>query len=108
MDYYKIRDYSTAAVYFNKVLAKNPGDMESTMLYGVSNFEQKNYPVAEQTFTKVTQNNNNLYIEDAQWYLAFCYIQTGNSQKALQQLEMIGNSESIYRKDARKIMRRMK
>ncbi len=108
LDYYNIHDYSTAAFFFSKVLKKNPGDMESTMLYGVSNFEEKNFPVAEQSFTDILVNNDNYYIEDAQWYLALCYIQTNEKTKAIEQLTIIRNSESIYSKDARKILRRIR
>jgi tetratricopeptide (TPR) repeat protein len=105
LDYYNIHDYITAALFFSKVLEENPGDMESAMLYGVSNFEEKNYPVAEQSFTDVVVNNDNYYIEDAQWYLALCYIQTDEKAKAVEQLTMIRNSGSIYSKDARKVLR---
>jgi tetratricopeptide (TPR) repeat protein len=108
LDYYNIHDYNTAAVYFQKVLTSNPGDMESTMLFGVSNFEEKNYPVATQSFTKVVDNNDNLFIEDAQWYLALCYIQTNDQTRAAEQLATIKNSESIYRKDARKVLKRIR
>lgn len=108
LDYYNINDFSTAAMYFSKVLKNNPGDIESVMFYGVSNFEEKNYPVAKESFAEVVDNNDNLFIEDAQWYLALCYIQTGEQLKAEQQLDMIRNSESFYRNDARKALRRMK
>jgi tetratricopeptide (TPR) repeat protein len=108
MDYYKIHDYSNAALYFTKVLRSNPLDMESTMLNGVSNFEEKNYPVAKQSFYKVIDNNDNYFIEDAQWYLAWCYIRTNESARAVEQLNMIKNSESIYRKDARNMLKRIK
>jgi tetratricopeptide (TPR) repeat protein len=108
MDYYKIHDYSNAALYFTKALRSNPMDMESTMFNGVSNFEEKNYPVAKQSFNKVIDNNDNYFIEDAQWYLAWCYIQTNEPALAVEQLNMIKNSESIYRKDARKILKRIK
>jgi cytochrome c-type biogenesis protein CcmH/NrfG len=90
------------------VLVEDPGDMESTMLYGVSNFEEKNYPVAEQSFTSVVTNNDNFYIEDAQWYLALCYIQTNEKAKAIDQLAMIRDSGGIYSKDARKILKKMR
>jgi hypothetical protein len=108
LDYYSIHDYSTAALFFNKVLEKNPGDMESTMLYGVSNFEENNFPVAEQSFTSIVVNNDNYYIEDAQWYLALCYIKTNEQTKAVDQLIMIRNSGNIYSKDARKVLRRIR
>jgi tetratricopeptide (TPR) repeat protein len=108
MEYYTTHDYAMAAVLFSKVLKENPEDMESTLLYGVSNFEEKKYPVAEHSFNKVVDNNDNLFIDDARWYLALCYIQTNETEKAIGQLEVIGNSESSHKKDARKILRRIR
>jgi len=108
LDYYNIHDYSTAASYFSKVLKNNPADMESTMLYSVSKFEEKDYPVAKQSFTTIVDNNSNLYIEDAQWYLALCFIQTDEQDRAIEQLNMIINSESIYRKEARKVLKKIR
>lgn len=108
IEYYNIHDYGSAAAYFLKVLDKDPGDMKSTMLYGISNFEEKNYPVAGRSFNKVIDDNNNLYIEDAQWYLALCYMQTGDSDKAIEQLKIISKSESLYSKDAKKVLKRIR
>ena len=77
---------------FQQVLDKDPANMESRMLYGVSNFEQNNYPVAEGSFSEVIKDNNNFYIEAAQWYLAWCYIMTDEKSKAIDQLTLIRNS----------------
>ena len=108
IDYYNIRDYRNAALYFSKVLSGDPKYMESTMLYGVSKFEEKNYPEAKHSFTKVIDNNDNLFVEDAHWYLALCYMKTGDKEKATNELTFIRRSESIYSNDARKVLRRMK
>jgi tetratricopeptide (TPR) repeat protein len=108
LEYYNVHDYRNAALYFSKVLSSDPKYMESVMHYGVSNYEVKNYPEAKKSFIKVIDNNDNLFIEDAQWYLALCYIQTEELKKAADQLTLIKKSESIYRKDAGKILRRMK
>jgi hypothetical protein len=108
LEYYNVHDYRNAAYYFSKVLGSDSDNMESTMLYGVSNFEERNYPEAEQSFTKVVDNNDNLYIEDANWYLALCYIQTDEIAKAVKQLTLIKKSESLYRSDARKILKKIK
>jgi tetratricopeptide (TPR) repeat protein len=108
LEYYNIHDYRNAALYFSKVLNEDPKYIESAMFNGVSNYEAKNYPVAKQEFMKVLDNNNNLFMEDARWYLALCYIQTSDKGKATEQLMTIKNSSSIYSKDARKILKRMK
>lgn len=108
IEYYNIHDYSNAALYFSKVVDSDPRFMESTMLNGVSNFEVRNYPDAKSSFIKVIDNNDNLFLEDAQWYLALCYLKTNEQRKAYDQLNAIERSESIYKRDAKKIMKKMK
>jgi tetratricopeptide (TPR) repeat protein len=108
IDYYKVGDYKTAIEYFTKVLKSDPDNMQTTFLSGISNYEMKNYPVAKQSFKKVAEENDNVYFEDAQWYLALCYLKTNEQDQAIEQFNNIKKSTSIYRKDARKILRQLK
>jgi tetratricopeptide (TPR) repeat protein len=108
MEFYYTHNYEKAAILFNKVLESNPKDMQSMLLNGVVNFEEKKYPEAQQSFVNVIKNNNNLYIETAKWYLALCYVKTNEREKAIQELEIIKNENGIYRKDAQKIIRKLK
>jgi tetratricopeptide (TPR) repeat protein len=108
IDYYNIKDYRSAALCFSKVPDSDPKYMESTMLYGVSEFEEMNFPEAKQSFEEVISNNDNLFLEDANWYLALCHLKTGDKESAITELTSIKKSRSIYSSDARKILRRIK
>lgn len=108
LEFYNTHNYEKAAILFNKVLKSDPKDMQSTLLYGVANFEDKKYPDAKQSFVNVINDNNNLFIESAKWYLALCYVKTDDKKKAVQQLEMIKSEGGIYKNDAKKIIRRLK
>lgn len=108
LDYYKTRDYERAADLFNKIVANNPKDMQSTLLNGIANFEINNYPEAEQSFGNVIDNTNNLFVDQAEWYLALCYVQTDQREKAIQLLKLIKAEAGYYRKDAKKILRNLK
>ncbi len=108
LGFYNTHDYEKAASLFNKVIESNPKDMRSTLLNGIANFENKKYPEAKQSFGNVIADNNNLYIDQAEWYLALCYIKTNDKVKAVQQLETIINENGIYRNDAKKIIRKLK
>jgi tetratricopeptide (TPR) repeat protein len=108
LEFYNTNDFTNAALFFSKVLEKNPIDMQSVLLYGVSNFEDKKYPEAESSFTTVIDDNNNLFIETARWYLALCYIRTKDDEKAREQLQVIADEGGIYSKNARKILRNIK
>jgi TolA-binding protein len=108
LEFYNKRDYERAAALFNKVLGNKPNDMEVVLLNGVSNFEEKKYPEAKQSFGKVIDDKNNLYIDQAQWYLALCYINTNETDKAKQLFKVIVKEGSIYKDNARKIIRGLK
>ncbi|MBE0666353.1 MAG: hypothetical protein IH593_01645 [Bacteroidales bacterium] len=81
--------------------------MESVFMHGMANMEVKNYPAASGSFTKVLQQNDNLYLEDAAWYLGLCYMMNEQTDKALRQFELIAASRSRYNKDAKKLAKRL-
>jgi tetratricopeptide (TPR) repeat protein len=108
LEFYNTRDYEKAAILFNKVLKSKPEDMQTVLLIGVSNFEEKKYPEAKQTFGKVIDNKNNLFIDQAQWYLALCYLNTNENEKAKQLFSIIAKDNGIYKKEANKIIRGLK
>jgi len=107
LEFYNTHDYDKAAALFSKVLENKPNDMQTVLLKGVSNFEQKQYPEAKQSFGKVIDDNDNLYVDQARWYLALCYINTGEKDKAIQLLSVIGKESGIYQKDAKRIIRKL-
>jgi tetratricopeptide (TPR) repeat protein len=108
LEFYNTHDYQNAAILFSRMLEKKPNDMQTALLKGVSNFEEKKYPEAKQSFGKVIDDKNNLYIDQAQWYLALCYLNTNETDKAKQLFRIIGNESGIYKKDAKKIIRGLK
>jgi tetratricopeptide (TPR) repeat protein len=108
LEYFNTSDYKNAAFFFNKVVETNPKDMAATLLSGISNYEDTRYLEAKVSFGKVLDDNKNLYIDQAQWYLAACYIRTVENDKAIRMLEMIKNENGIYSKPARKLIKRLK
>jgi tetratricopeptide (TPR) repeat protein len=108
LEYYKTHDFKNAALYFTKVVESQPKDMYATLLNGISYFEDSQYTDAKNSFGKVIDDNKNLYIDQAQWYLAMCYINTNEKDKALQMLNVIKNEGGFYARDARKIIRKFK
>jgi TolA-binding protein len=108
LEFYNTHDYEKAAVLFNKVLENKPNDMQTVLLKGVSNFEEKKYPDAKESFGKVIDDKDNLYIDQAQWYLAFCYLNTDETDKAKQLFKSIAKEDGIYKNDAKKIIRGLK
>jgi tetratricopeptide (TPR) repeat protein len=108
LKYYNEHDYRNAASQFAKVLKNNPDDMQTHLLSGVSNMEEKQYNEAKKSFTTVIDDNNNLFIESARWYLALCYLKTDDKYKASQLLVSIKNEGGIYSRDAKKVLKKIK
>lgn len=105
---YSAREYDKAIMYLEQVINTGQEDMESVFMHGMANMEIKNYPVASGSFTRVIEHNDNLYLEDAEWYLGLCYMMTGNREKAIRQFADIASSDSRYRKQAARLSRRIK
>jgi tetratricopeptide (TPR) repeat protein len=108
LELYNTHDYGKAAILFNKVLENKPNNMQVVLLQGVANFEEKKYPEAKLSFNKVIDNRDNLYVDQAQWYLALCYLQTNETERAKELFKIIGSENGTYRHDANKIFKGLK
>ena len=105
---YSAKEYDKAIGYLEQVIASEKGNMESVFMHGMANMEVSNYPVASGSFTRVIEHNDNLYLEDAAWYLSLCYMMTGNSEKAVNQLNAIAGSKSRYSRQAARLARKIR
>lgn len=105
---YSAKEYEKAITYLEQIINSDRNDMESVFMHGMANMEVKNYPVASGSFTRVIEHNDNLYLEDAEWYLGLCYMMTGNREKALSQFGSIAASESRYSRKAARLSRKLK
>ncbi len=105
---YGAKEYDKAIGYLEQVIANGQADMETVFMHGMANMEVSNYPVASGSFTTVIKQNDNLYLEDAAWYLGLCYMMTNDIEKAAKQFSEISASKSRYSKEAAKLVRRLK
>lgn len=104
---YSAKEYEKAIIYLEQLIKSDGEDMESVFMHGMANMEVKNYPGASGSFTRVIEHNDNLYLEDAAWYLGLCYMMTGNNEKAVTQFKAIASSRSRYGKQAARLARRL-
>jgi tetratricopeptide (TPR) repeat protein len=108
LEKYQAHEYGEAVVLFEKVLEKNPEQMGTQLYSGISNFEIAEYQKAGKSFTKVIEHNDNLYIEQAKWYLGFCYLKTEEKDKAIKQFSEIAKSNSFYNEKAKAILKKLR
>jgi tetratricopeptide (TPR) repeat protein len=105
---YENNQYREAISVFRQVLEMEPTSIESEFYCGISFFELKEYSQADKALTKVVAHNDNLYIEQADWYLGFCYLMMEEKDKARKQFEKLAANEGIYQEKALKIVKKLR
>jgi len=109
LDFFSKGDYENAIFWFEKVAGVNEsGVITADFMLGVTNMKVEKYQEAILPLTNVVENRDNLYVEDANWFLGLCYLNTENIEKTVKVMTEIAQSESIYCKDASKILRKIK
>lgn len=105
---YNAREYEKAIVLLEQLTDEGQDEIEPVFIHGMANMEVKNYQKASGSFSTVISHNDNLFLEDAAWYLGLCYMMTENKEKAQSQFRAIADSGSRYARQAAKLARRLR
>ena len=102
-------DFEIAVDRYEEVLVINANKVEAEFGMGVSNMGIKQYVEASESFNKVIEHNDNLFIQKAEWQLSGCLLAMDETTRARRQLAIIASSsQHYYKDDAAKILKRMK
>lgn len=104
---YEARNYGKALVLFQQILDKDSTNITSNFYSGISNMEISEYNKANKNFTRVLRDKNNLFIEQSEWYLGFCYLMTNERDKAIKQFNTIAKGNSFYKAKAQEILNKL-
>jgi len=104
LEAYNNNDFETALSLFNK----NSDNMAAKLYAGFSYMELEKFEKAEITFKEIITNNNNLFIDQAEFNLALCYVATDNLTDAKLLLTTIINGKSAYSSKAKELLRDIK
>ncbi len=108
-DLYSRGEYEAAIGIFDEVLEINADKIEADFYKGMSNMQIEQHQEASKSFIRVIEHNDNLFIQQAEWYLAACLLAMDETDRARRQLAMIASSSNhYYSKKAEKILKRMK
>lgn len=58
-------------------------------------------------FNTLIEEEDNLFVEQAEWYLGLCYLKTNNNEKAKELFEKIADSDNIFKIKAKEVLRNM-
>ncbi len=98
---YKQNDYNNALNYF----ASLSNQITSKFYSGICFIELKKYDDAIDSFKAVVNDNDNLYVEQADWYLGLIYLMNNQKKDAIEQFNKISNSDSYYADQAKEIVK---
>jgi len=111
IEFYNEKDFKNAALWFEKIVDNNEKvdkvDIEADFRLGVSSMKTEMHQKAIKSFNRVVEHNDNLYIEDAEWYRGLCYYHINETEKAKTIFEGIAASDSRFRKSAKKLARKI-
>jgi len=102
------KDFSMASQLFKRILDKDNSNIAVWFYYGISNIETKNYDNSIKAFNTIINQNDNLYIEHAEWYLGLCYLKSNQKEKAIDQFAVVAsNPENFHRQEAKDILEKL-
>lgn len=99
--HYKNNDFNSALKYFNSL----DNQITAKFYSGVCYIELEEYNHAIESFTFVVNDKDNLFVEQADWYLGLIYLMNNQRQLAIAQFELISNGDSYYASQAEEIIK---
>jgi tetratricopeptide (TPR) repeat protein len=108
---YSHQDYIVAALHLeqfvNRENSSETNKRNAFIYIGVAHLAIGNVNTAIQKFDKITQENP-LFRESAEWYLALTYLKKGNFENCEKQLKIIqSNPQHQYRLEAEKLLKKV-
>jgi len=102
------QEYETALNLLKDVISKNQNNMVGHFYAGAALQETGKYQNAIREYETVIVDKDNLFIEQAEWYIGLCYLQTNEDKKAYKQFKKIAKNEGFYQQKAQAILRKIK
>lgn len=107
--YFTKNDFLSAESLFDEILVNDPQNYAVMYYSGISNIEIKNFPKAIHMFETIIQDGDNLYTENAEWYLGLSQLAAGQIEQAERNFLVIASTPGhYYAKDATSILEKIK
>lgn len=105
MELYRSGNYTEAIEQFQYLINEGQSLIQSNFLNGMAMMQVEEYREAISSFDVVVAHNDNMFLEDASYYLGLCYMNIEESERARTIMEGIISSKSRYKKEAKKILK---
>jgi tetratricopeptide (TPR) repeat protein len=108
LDEYNDEDFKTAWTMFKDISDKNKKNAKAYFFRGMSAMEINELDDAIASFNNVIKHETSLYIDQAIWYQALCYLKKDDSANALKQLSKVVESNGNHKDEAEVIIEKLK
>lgn len=100
--------FADALTLFEKVVALDRSNMKAHLATGISQIEVNQTREAEKSFETVINHKDNLYIDEAEWFLALCYLKTNDLDNARVHFDQVAmNDRSNKQEEAQRIVKKL-
>lgn len=100
-NFYQENNFKCALEYLDTLENKITARFYSGIWY----MEYEMFDLAIDAFEYIVRDNDNLFVEQAEWYLGFVYLMNNRKKDALKQFTKISVSESFYKNQASEILK---
>ncbi|MEA3443547.1 MAG: tetratricopeptide repeat protein [Bacteroidota bacterium] len=88
--------YKQAIPLFKQVIELDRTNIKSRFFAGISYMEINQEEDASELFQFIINHNDNLFIEQSEWYLALCFLKTDQMAIAIKHLKAIANNQGHF------------
>lgn len=100
-------NYQSALTIFNQILSVDQDNAVGYFYSGMAYQETNQYNEAVESYQKVAELKNNLFVEQAEWYTGLCYLRMEDKKKAYDKFKKIAESKGYYSEQASAILRKI-
>ena len=99
--FYQQNDFKNALKYFNAL----DNQITAKFYSGICYIELEQFNYAIESFEFVINDRDNLFVEQAEWYMGLIYLMNNQKGEAISQFNKISTSESYYANQAKEILK---
>lgn len=101
-------DYEKVVQTLNKITTSDKKNPVVDFYKAASLQKMNKYAEAIEAYTRVIEDGDNLFIEEAEWFRSLCYLRTGEKKKAELELLAVIEKKNHYENQAKAVIRRLK
>lgn len=107
MESYSLKHYKEAGQQFSIMLKKFPKDQNAIFYTGIMAFETGKMQQAIHCFRHLNEMDRPLFSQEADYYLAQCYLKSNDVSQARKLLQKIVHSNSFYQDKAKEMLKKI-